>query len=59
VGPFRIGTTVVSSSKIRDLIQRGEIEEAARLLGRDYPIIGKSSRGGKKRTNFRFSHSKI
>ena len=48
VEPFRVGQTVVSSSKIRDLIQRGEIEEAARLLGRDYPIIGKVVEGAKR-----------
>lgn len=48
VEPFRIGQTVVSSSKIRDLIQGGEIEEASRLLGRDYPIIGKVVEGAKR-----------
>ena len=41
VEPLRVGQTIVSSSKIRILIQRGEVEEASKLLGRDYPIIGK------------------
>jgi riboflavin kinase/FMN adenylyltransferase len=33
---------------IRDLIQRGEVEEASKLLGRDYPIIGKVVEGAKR-----------
>jgi len=48
VEPFRIGQTIVSSSKIRDLIQRGEVEGASRLLGRDYPMIGKVVEGAKR-----------
>ena len=48
VAPFRIGQTVVSSSKIRDLIQKGEVERASRLLGRDYPIVGKVVEGAKR-----------
>ena len=48
VEPFRIGQSVVSSSKIRDLIQRGEVVGASRLLGRDYPIIGKVVEGAKR-----------
>jgi riboflavin kinase/FMN adenylyltransferase len=48
VEPFRIGQTVVSSSKIRDFIQKGEVEEASRLLGRDYPMIGKVVEGAKR-----------
>jgi riboflavin kinase/FMN adenylyltransferase len=46
--PFRIGQTIVSSSKIRDLIQRGEVERASSLLGRDYPIIAKVVEGAKR-----------
>ena len=48
VKPLRVGQTVVSSSKIRELIQRGEVEGASRLLGRDYPIIGKVVEGAKR-----------
>ena len=48
VEPLKIGKTIISSSKIRDLIQRGEVEEASKLLGRDYPIIGKVVEGGKR-----------
>jgi riboflavin kinase / FMN adenylyltransferase len=46
--PLKVGQTIVSSSKIRDLIQRGEVEEASKLLGRDYPIIGKVVEGAKR-----------
>jgi riboflavin kinase/FMN adenylyltransferase len=48
VEPLRVGQTIVSSSKIRDLIQRGEVEGASRLLGRDYPMIGKVVEGAKR-----------
>jgi riboflavin kinase/FMN adenylyltransferase len=48
VEPLKVGQTIVSSSKIRDLIQRGGVEEASKLLGRDYPIIGKVVEGAKR-----------
>ncbi len=48
VEPFKIGRTVVSSSKIRGLIQRGEVERASRLLGRNYPIVGKVVEGARR-----------
>jgi riboflavin kinase/FMN adenylyltransferase len=46
--PLRIGQTPVSSSKIRELIKHGEVEEASKLLGRDYPIIGKVVQGSNR-----------
>jgi riboflavin kinase/FMN adenylyltransferase len=48
VEPLRVDQTTVSSSKIRTLIQAGEVEEASKLLGRDYPIIGKVVEGQKR-----------
>ena len=48
VEPLRVDRTIVSSSKIRTLIQGGEVEEASKLLGRDYPIIGKVVEGAKR-----------
>lgn len=36
----KLGDTVVSSSTIRALLQKGQVEEAARLLGRDYVLAG-------------------
>ncbi len=48
VAPLKVAQTIVSSSKIRDLIQRGEVEAASKLLGRNYPIIGKVVEGLKR-----------
>jgi len=48
VKPLEVEHTIVSSSKIRVLIQRGEVVEASKLLGRDYPIIGKVVEGAKR-----------
>jgi len=48
VEPLKVAQTIVSSSKIRDLIQSGEVEEASKLLGRDYPVIGKVVEGAKR-----------
>jgi riboflavin kinase/FMN adenylyltransferase len=48
VEPLKVGQTTVSSSKIRNLIQRGEVEEASKLLGRDYLITGKVVEGAKR-----------
>jgi len=46
--PLTIGSTTVSSSKIRELIKDGEVEEASKLLGRNYPVIGKVIQGAKR-----------
>jgi len=43
--PLKIDHAIVSSSKIRELIKAGKVEEAAKLLGRNYPIIGKVVKG--------------
>lgn len=40
LGPQRIGDIVVSSTKIRELIQSGEIAHASTLLGRKHVISG-------------------
>ena len=54
VEPLKVGQTIVSSSKTRELIQRGEVEEASKLLGRDYLIIGKVVEGAKRGKNLGF-----
>jgi riboflavin kinase/FMN adenylyltransferase len=41
VGPLRVANQIVSSSVIRNLIQNGEMTEAARRLGRHYMVLGK------------------
>jgi riboflavin kinase/FMN adenylyltransferase len=43
-----VDDTVVSSSKIRELINEGEVQRASKLLGRDYPIIGRVIEGSKR-----------
>ena len=48
VEPLMVDQTIVSSSKIRNLILEGEVETASKLLGRDYPIIGKVAEGVKR-----------
>src|SRR4030043_1394524 len=48
VEPLKVAQTIVSSSKIRDLIQSGEVEEASKLLGRDYPVIGTVGEGANR-----------
>ncbi len=48
VEALKIDHMVVSSSKIRELIKEGEVEDAAKLLGRDYLIVGKVIEGAKR-----------
>jgi riboflavin kinase/FMN adenylyltransferase len=48
VEALKIDQTIVSSSKIRDFIQKGKVEKASKLLGRDYPIIGKVVEGSRR-----------
>ena len=45
VEPLTVDGTIVSSSKIREFIKEGEVERASKLLGRDYPIIGRVIEG--------------
>jgi riboflavin kinase/FMN adenylyltransferase len=46
--PLEIDHMAVSSSRIRELIKRGKVEDATKLLGRDYPIIGRVVQGSKR-----------
>ncbi len=48
VEPLRVGNTIVSSSKIRELIKDGQVEEASKLLGRNYPMTGRVIEGVKR-----------
>ena len=41
----KLDGVTVSSTKIRDFIQKGELKEVGRFLGRDYSISGKVGRG--------------
>lgn len=40
--------TIVSSSKIRELIREGEVKKASALLGRDYPVFGRVIEGTRR-----------
>ncbi len=48
VEPFIIEGMAVSSSRIRELIKNGKMEEASKLLGRDYFAVGKVIEGAKR-----------
>lgn len=48
VEALTVGDTIVSSSKIRELIRNGEVKKASTLLGRDYPVIGRVIEGTKR-----------
>jgi len=41
IEPFKLDDQVVSSSRIRFLLGAGQVEEAAKLLGRNFSITGK------------------
>lgn len=45
VRPLDFGGEIVSSSKIRTLVSKGEVEQAARLLGRPYSLSGQVVHG--------------
>lgn len=45
VEAVRIGGTVVSSTQIRQMVQKGDVGEAARMLGRNFFLIGDVIRG--------------
>jgi len=45
ISPIKINGKIISSSRIRTLIQRGKISEASGLLGREFSILGKVKKG--------------
>jgi riboflavin kinase/FMN adenylyltransferase len=45
VDAVKVDNVPVSSTKIRDIIQKGEVKKAARFLGRNYSISGKVGKG--------------
>ena len=48
VAALKVNDTIVSSSKIRELLKEGEVEKASTLLGKDYPVIGRVIEGVKR-----------
>ncbi len=45
INSVKINGKIISSSRIRAFIQRGKINQAAGLLGRDFSILGKVTKG--------------
>jgi riboflavin kinase/FMN adenylyltransferase len=52
--PFTVENEIASSSRIRQLLLEGRIEQANRLLGRQYAISGKVEKGESRGTNLGF-----
>lgn len=48
VDALTVGDTLVSSSRVRDLVRRGEIESTSTLLGRNYSVTGQVIEGSKR-----------
>lgn len=59
VGAQKHEDTVYSSSTIRDYVQQGEMQEAARLLGRPYSIRGRVQHGDKRGREMGFPTANI
>jgi len=59
IDALKIDDTVVSSSKIRELIKNGEIEKASKLLGRDYVLVGKVIKGSGRGNHLGFPTANI
>ena len=48
IAPLTNGNVIVSSTRIRTLVQEGQVDEAARLLGRYYAISGRVGPGAQR-----------
>ncbi len=48
VAALKVHDTIVSSSKIRELLKEGEVEKASTLLGKDYSVIGRVIEGARR-----------
>jgi riboflavin kinase / FMN adenylyltransferase len=59
VPPFRVGETVVSSTKIRRLLYAGNVREAANLLGWSYSLSGTVIRGDERGRTLGFPTANI
>ncbi len=54
IDPVKSGSIPVSSSQIRRLIRAGEVQDAAKLLGRNYKVSGKVVHGDGRGTDLGF-----
>ncbi len=59
IGPVRMGGEIISSSRIRDLLSQGKIEEATSYLGRHYEIRGTVIKGEGRGRGFGFPTANI
>lgn len=59
VEPVYVDDKIVSSSRIRELISEGKVEEARKNLGRPYSFIGKVIPGSKRGTELGFPTANI
>ena len=59
VSPMYVNNEIVSSTKIRELIVKGDIDEAKALLGRDYSVRGKVVHGKKRGEKLGFPTANI
>lgn len=59
VGPVHAGEEKISSSRIRDLLTSGKVEDAAGLLGRQYQITGTVTRGDGRGTGIGFPTANV
>ena len=56
---FALGEQRVSSTRIREVLTRGDLETAARLLGRPYRICGRVARGDQRGRTIGFPTANI
>ena len=54
VDPFKLGSEIVSSSRIREFIKLGQVDSAAELLGRKYALCGTVVYGAKRGRTLNF-----
>lgn len=59
VGPVKVGGLEVSSTKVRELIQAGEMRSAAKLLGRSHFVHGPVVRGRERGRTIGFPTANI
>jgi riboflavin kinase/FMN adenylyltransferase len=66
VPPFRVNGHIVSATRIRQLLQEGEVRTAAQFLGRDYALEGTVMTGARRgqalgapTANLRLPHDRV
>ena len=59
IPPVKLGDTVVSSTTIRTLLQKGKVEEAAHLLGRNFVLSGSVVEGFRRGATLGFPTANV